>query len=173
MRTGLFCFVPMAFLLGIIAVDSSFAQDPVPGGPGPRRMSSPAEESVFFPPQPPPDFALRVDVDKTLMPKARLKSHQQVADFLGKAQIGVPDDRVAYFKTIIAPNTEPVVGWRGSIVKITPTDEGVVVSLRVHARRGRVLDFAHIIEHYSIVNGQVNYVGSFVPPNQNRIIMLQ
>lgn len=122
----------------------------------------------IYPPSPPPDFALKVHYDKQHTPKAKAMAYQQVQDILNRARIGIPEDRLRYFRSVISPDSIRVQGWEGIIDSMTPVEAGVVVSLRVHAHQPGMADSVHLIERYSIINGEVNYLGAVVPPPRPR-----
>ena len=116
------------------------------------------------------DLVLKVSVHPQV-PKARVKAYKQVADYLNKAEIGVPNDREQYFRTVISPNSPLVIGWHGFVEMITPVESGILVTIRVTARQEGVMDSISLIEQYSIVNGQVSYVGAVIPQADPRIII--
>ncbi len=116
------------------------------------------------------DLALKVAVHPQV-PKARVKAYKQVVDYLNKAEIGVPNDREQYFRTVISPNSPLVIGWHGFVEMITPVESGILVTIRVTARQEGVMDSISLIEQYSIVNGQVSYVGAVIPQGDSRIVV--
>jgi len=128
-----------------------------------------------FPPSAPADLTLKVEVGPQIT-KSRAKTPrqvaylQQVATLLNQVRIGVPNDRVQFFTKTISPNSPLVKGWHGYIEDVTPSDLGVVVTLRVHALQDHTIDSISLMEQYSIVNGEVTYIGSYVPHLPKRFI---
>ncbi len=141
------------------AVPSPIAESPPP----PCLPAAPSRQEG-----PPPDFSLRVYFGHNV-PAARAKVYQPIKDFLNKAKLGVPNDRIAYFRTVISPDAQLVSGWSGMINSVTPVQAGVVVDLRIFAVQSGMYDTANIIERYSIINGKVNYLGFYVPNDTPRV----
>ena len=120
-------------------------------------------------PDPPPDFALRVWVntdfnDGTDAGKETAALHGRVKDFLNKARLGVPEDRVRFFEPQWE-NCPPIVGWKGMVYKVAAIKGGYAVTLEVGAvdsLGGN--DSLRLYEHYMIVGGKVKYRGYTLPP---------
>lgn len=93
---------------------------------------------------------------------------QQVQEVLNKSKIGIPEERLAFFRKVINPNSIPVQGWRGIIESITPVESGVVVDLRIRAYQPGLVDSLYLMERYSIVDGQVHYLGAIIPKQKPR-----
>jgi len=108
------------------------------------------------------DMALKVHANPKI-PKAFRPSCEQVAAMMTGARIGVPANRVAHFNQMVNQNTPPVVGWHAFVENVEPLEAGVLVTVRITALRGLLHDNAHLMEQYTIVGGQVNYVGAFQP----------
>ncbi len=131
------------------------------------------QAEVSFGQKPPPDLALKVEHHPQMFNKVQVKYATQVADRLNKARLEVPPGRLQYFQKMIQPDVEPFGGWHGVVEHIMPTDEGILVTLRVQPIRGHVSDPISLMEQYSIVNGEIHYIKSFVPPLRSRIILVQ
>ena len=172
---------------------------PVPGGMSMRKSSvrfgtvimiawftqtNTASGQASFPPPPDPkvderyfpapalvDMALKVEILPGL-PRSKMVIHQEVAAYLTKSRIGIPDDRARFYDKMIQPESPLVKGWHGFIEQITPTDSGVIVTLRVQAVQERTMDNLSLLERYSIVNGRVTYLDCFAPPLKHRIILM-
>jgi len=84
---------------------------------------------------PPADYTLKVTSNSRL-PELQAKYHRKVRDLLNQARIGVPDDRVRHFRTVLSPNSAPVSGWHGEIYSIAPVEEGIVVEIMIRANQG-------------------------------------
>lgn len=118
--------------------------------------------------QPPrPQFALRVFVDPRV-PEAQKDLHEKVKDTLHRANLGVPEDRIAYFQNFISPAERKVEGWTGIIESITQIKGGVLVDLRIHASQAGMGNMVHFNERYAIIRGKVRYVGSSAPPTTSQ-----
>ena len=118
-----------------------------------------------------PDFALRVwvewfsDGDKPQVDQEVQALHERVKKFLNEAKLGVPLDRINYFEPRWV-NNPPITGWSGMIKQVKPIKNGYAVTLSVSAVNG---DGLHLLEHYSIIGGKVQYRGCTVPPPHYRI----
>jgi len=110
------------------------------------------------------DYALKVDHKLGLL-NHQEQLHRQVRDVLNAARIGVPDDRVRYFRDVVPLPNHQVQGWTGAIAAVEPIQNGVAVELEVRAEYGDLHDTATLMERYAIVDGEVHYVGSWVPRN--------
>lgn len=132
---------------------------PVPDGPGPlaHRVARPRRQVDL-----PLDYSLKVYFNPRL-PEAQKVVYQQLTDRLNKAKISVPDDRIAYFRSVIDPEARQVVGWSGEIRSFEKIKGGIVVNLRVGAVQDGMFDTASLMERYSITNGQIQYLGCYVP----------
>ncbi len=148
------------------------AVPPVADGPGPVPYVSPIPD-----PQPavprrqvfaPPDYSLNVFFDHRL-PEAQKEALRPIKDLLNKAKLGAPEDRIAYFRTVISPEATLVSGWHGLIHSVKKVKGGTVVELRVTARQSGMVDTANIMERYSIINGKVKYLGFYVPNDMPRV----
>jgi hypothetical protein len=95
--------------------------------------------------------------------------YRPIRDQLNKARIGVPEDRIAYFRSVISPEARQVVGWSGMMQSVKKVKGGVVVDLRIYARQELMQDTANIIERYSLINGKVRYLGYYVPNDIPRV----
>jgi len=114
---------------------------------------------------PPADYTLKVTSNSRL-PELQAKYHRKVRDLLNQARIGVPDDRVRHFRTVLSPNSAPVSGWHGEIYSIAPVEEGIVVEIMIRANQGGgEANTTFLMERYSIVYGKIQYLGSYVPKN--------
>ena len=138
----------------------------VASGKAPGRQAAPARaaESRLFPPA---DYTLKVFSDSRLA-EPQAKFHRQVRDRLNQARIGVPEDRVRYFQTVISPDSVRVGGWHGTISSIAPIENGILVELNVTAVQSGMADTVSLMERYSIINGEVHYIGAYVPKNASR-----
>ncbi len=116
----------------------------------------------------PPDYSLKVFYDHRL-PQARKDSLEPVKDLLNKAKLGAPEERIAYFQSIIGPNETQVGGWAGLIHSVKPIQGGQLVELRVTAKQSGGVDTANIMERYSIRNGRIKYLGSYIPNDIPRV----
>ena len=92
-----------------------------------------------------------------------------IRDQLNDAKIGIPDDRIAYFESVISPDAISVGGWRGLIHSFRRVKGGVIVQLRVFAIQSGMKDTANIMERYSLIKGKVEYLGSYVPNDIPRV----
>ncbi len=137
----------------------------IPDGPGPTPHPSQLKSSSV---RPPPDFSLNVYFDQSL-PDARKQALQPIKDLLNKAKIGVPDDRIAYFRTALQPNSREVRGWSGEIHSVKQIKGGFLVNLRIYAKQEGMFDSTNMMERYSIINGRISYIGSFVPNDIPRV----
>ncbi len=137
----------------------------VADGPGPEayRPLPPSREVG-----PPADYTLRVFFDHRY-PEAKAKVYRQLKDQLNKARIGVPADRIAYFQTVISPDARQVGGWSGLIHSFKEVEGGLFVELRVSAVQDGMVDTANVMEQYLLVNGQVKYLGFYVPNDVPRV----
>jgi len=90
--------------------------------------------------------------------------HERVKEFLNKAQLGVPDNRVQFFESQWE-NNPPIIGWNGMVQKVAPIKGGYAVTLKVSPidLHGGY-DSLRLYEHYTIVGGKVNYRGFTLPP---------
>ncbi len=151
------------------------AVPPVAAGPGiphivpdavARRHPTPPRRPVFVP----PDFSLKVFIGHST-PEAQKEAWQPIKDLLNKARLGVPDDRIAYFQTVILPEpyARQVWGWSGLIHSVKKVKGGTVVELRITASQSGMVDTANIIERYSILNGKIKYLGFYVPNDIPRV----
>jgi len=116
-----------------------------------------------------PDFTLRVWVNKdfnddTDAGKQTAALQVQIRDFLNKARLGVPEDRVRFFEPLWV-NCPPISGWNGMVYKVAPINGGYAVTLSISAEEGGgVGDSTRLYEHYTIVGGKVKYRGCTLPP---------
>ncbi len=161
------CFAAVILLLLLGLPEPGVGQDPgprsdgfttVPDGPGPVPYPYQPKRQA----QPPPDYSLKVYFDHRL-PEAQKQALQPIKDLFNKAKLGAPEDRIAYFRTVISPQSRLVVGWDGLIHSVKPVKGGTVVELRVSARQEGMHDTVNIMERYSIINGKIKYLGSYVP----------
>ena len=118
---------------------------------------------------PQPDFSLQVWVssvvanDKSDAGKMTAALHERIKDFMNKAKLGVPEDRVRYFEPRWIHNP-PISGWAGLIDQVKPIQDGYAVTLRINAvEGGGAYDNTHLYEHYTIVGGKVKYRGFTEP----------
>ncbi len=116
-------------LAAVVALIPMLASAQAPG----RQATTPRTTNPNL--YPPADYSLKVTSNSRL-PELQAKYHRRVRDLLNQARIGVPDDRVRYFRTVLSLSTAPVSGWHGAIDSIAPVDEGIVVELRIRANQG-------------------------------------
>ncbi len=140
----------------------------MPGVPAPGVPGIPYNPPPSRGPFAPPDYSLNVYFDHRLT-DAQKGALQPIADLLNKAKLGVPDDRIAYFRSVISPDATLVSGWHGSIESVKKVKGGIVVELRITARQSGMLDTANIMERYSIINKKINYLGYYVPNDTQRV----
>ncbi len=161
------CFAAIILLLLSSLREPVFGQAPLPpanemlpiqDGPGPV----PHPKQPTFPVKPPPDYSLKVYFDHRL-PEAQKQALQPIKELFNKAKLGPPEDRIAYFRSVISPEARMVEGWSGLIHSVKKARGGTVVELRIFAKQEGMADTANIMEQYSIINGKIRYIGSFVP----------
>jgi len=169
------CFAAIILLLLSSLREPVFGQGPFPpademlpiqDGPGPV----PHPKQPTFSVRPPPDYSLKVFIGHRL-PEAQKEAWQPIKELFNKARLGAPEDRIAYFRSVISPEARKVVGWSGMIESVKKARGSTVVELRVYAKQEGMHDTANIIERYSIINGKIKYIGSFVPNDFPRVQM--
>ena len=157
-----FCLVIFTVILLATCVDQASAQLPPP----------PENKNLVVRrvgPPPPIDYTLKVFHDKKKVPINQAKLYQAAQDILNQCRLEATEERWRYFRFVIGPTGAPVIGWGGRLDSITQAEEGVIVTICIYADRPMIIDTACIIESYSIIDGEVSYLGAFVPPNQQRI----
>jgi len=162
MRRFCLTFAPATFLLLAWAGLASAQFGPMPLRAMPELPADPQQPTAMR-------MALRVEASPQLA-KSRGDLARSVAAKLNAAKIGIFEDRFQHFAQLISPNSNPVVGWQGTLEFIEPLGPGLLVTVRVRACQGHHFDNASLMEQYSIVNGSVKYAGSFMPPPYPRFI---
>lgn len=162
MRRSCLTFASTTFLLLAWAGLASAQFGPTPGRAVPELFPADPRLTAMR-------MALQVEASPQLA-KSRGDLARSVATKLNAAKIGISENRFQHFAQLISPNSNPVVGWHGTLEFIEPLGPGLLVTVRVRACQGQHFDNASLMEQYSIVNGSVKYAGSFLPPPYPRII---
>lgn len=132
----------------------------------PQLLPSPLEAAGLLPQTPyVPDYTLKVWVDQSSVEAKRNTENQtaelyeQVRNHMNKARLGVPEDRINFFKPRWA-NKQPIIGWSGMVYGVKPIKGGYAVTLRILAKDfNNSRDNLHLYEHYTIIGGKVTYRG--------------
>ncbi|WP_337175602.1 hypothetical protein [Paludisphaera sp.] len=106
-------------------------------------------------------FALAVTPDDGVAPV--------VAEVLSRAGLGIPQDRIDYFRANLPPGSEDVDGWEGRVVSVADSPQGLITTVRVHGRFKRKIDNLHLLESYLVDADGVHYLGAQSPRPQPRI----
>ncbi len=116
-----------------------------------------------------PDYTLKVWVaqpsaaEKSIDGKQTAALYERVRDHMNQARLGVPEDRINFFKPRWA-NNPPIIGWSGMVYGVKPIKGGYAVTLRILAvDLNNSRDILHLYEHYTIVGGKVTYRGYTEP----------